>query len=81
MAKENDETTQQLKTSLESALKSHDWYYTFSDDRRVYTAGRASSDRLSAAYKSYKAAAGEDAALAVWNAAAPADFKKTKGAK
>lgn len=81
MTKENDEMIQKLKASLESALKSHDWYFAFSDDRRAYDAGKASSSRLSTVYESYKAMAGEDAALAVWNAAAPADFKKTKGAK
>ena len=81
MIEDSNETTQQLKTSLESALKSHDWYFAFSDDQRAYAAGKASSDRLSAVYESYKAAAGEDAALAAWNAAAPADFKKTRAVK
>ena len=36
MTKENDEMIQKLKASLKSALKSHDWYFAFSDDRRAY---------------------------------------------
>jgi len=28
------------------ALNSHDWYFEFSDDHRIWRAGRASLDRL-----------------------------------
>jgi hypothetical protein len=39
-----------------TALKRHDWFYPFSDDKRVYGAGSASASRLNATAKTNPAA-------------------------
>ncbi len=33
-------------TTLESLLKTHDWYYQYSDDHRVWTKGRERADEI-----------------------------------
>lgn len=35
---------------FEDLCKNHDWYYAYSDDHRVYTAGREAEGRLNARY-------------------------------
>ncbi len=50
-------------------LRTHDWYYFYSDDNRVYNAGSESSKRLSIAQKDC------DPDYELWNKYAPADQK------
>ena len=33
-------------TTLESLLKTHDWYYRYSDDHRVWSKGREQADEI-----------------------------------
>jgi len=35
-----------ILVKLEEKMKRHDWYYSYSDDHRSYTAGKASSEEL-----------------------------------
>ena len=76
MMKANDEAIQKAKADLESAIKGHDWYYAFSDDRRVFSAGQTRADQISRLFETCKSVAGEETAVAIWNSAAPADFRK-----
>ena len=53
------------------ALKSHDWYYDYSDDHSVWKQGEAERAQLRMMYRAF------DAGLArnVWNEHAPDTFK------
>lgn len=50
-------------------LKTHDWYYDFSDDYSAYKRGQASLSELVAMRKKL------DPDYAVWNQHAPQNFK------
>jgi len=50
-------------------LKSHDWYYDYSDDHSVWKRGVAARDRLRAMQKDL------DPTGEIWNEHAPADYK------
>ncbi len=53
-----------------AALKAHDWYYDYSDDHSVWSAGRAQRDQLRQLRKSL------DSDGKIWNEIAQADFKQ-----
>lgn len=59
--------TETILNDLKAAIDSHDWYYAMSDDYSAYTAGRASSARITALRK--------EAALAGCGTTATAMFK------
>jgi len=55
---------------LIAAMKVHDWYYDYSDDGRVYRAGRASEDNLEKLFQTC------GRPVAVWNEHCPKEFRK-----
>lgn len=55
------------------ALRGHDWYYDYTEDHRVWEAGRNQRDALNDMRKRF------DPTGEIWNQYAPADCKiKTK---
>ena len=55
-------------------LKGHDWYYTYSDDGRVYAKGKKSEDAVRAATKKLDEAGRGEEAEAIWSECAPKGF-------
>lgn len=51
------------------ALNAHDWWFAYSDDHGVYCKGRDSQQRLQAMQRAL------DADYAIWNSAAPVEFR------
>jgi hypothetical protein len=52
------------------ALRTHDWYFEFSDDHSVYEAGREARAQLQLAQREF------DPDCAIWNQHAPADYQR-----
>jgi hypothetical protein len=52
------------------ALRTHDWYFEFSDDHSVYAAGREARAQLQLAQREF------DPDCAIWNAHAPTDYRR-----
>lgn len=55
---------------LIKAMKSHDWFYDYSDDISVYRAGKASEQELYRLYVSL------GSPKAIWNEHCPEQFRK-----
>jgi transposase-like protein len=71
----NHEWSHEHETTLDDytkALQSHDWYYMYSDDHRVYKKGRESADLIQSMQPIH------DPDFAVWNEHAPDDCKVNK---
>ena len=64
---------------LAQCLKSHDWYYGYSDDHRVWSRGEEEHRRIYALYSKLSDEIGEEGALEVWNENAPLAFKRHGG--
>ena len=59
---------------LEKALKTHDWYFHYSDDHRYYTRGKAERDQIDRLInKAYADGFGEEARQ-LFNDLSPSDF-------
>jgi len=56
---------------LEEHLKNHDWYYTYSDDHRYWTAGCESADRLTKEMNELKSLGFGAEAQALWDTHCP----------
>lgn len=54
--------TELVREEYEQALRRHDWYYQYSDDRNSYRAGVASAGKISALRSRYEKLAGKEAA-------------------
>lgn len=65
-----------LKEMLVKALKGHDWYYSYSDDHRVWDRGRQASERIGSLMEQYTAEAGARAAAELWNSHCPKGFRR-----
>lgn len=63
---------------FDAMCKAHDWYYQYSDDHRVYTAGRDAESRLIARFNGLKRRFPE-ATLAIWNQYSPKEMQKENG--
>jgi hypothetical protein len=62
-------TTSSILTSYICLLRAHDWQFEFSDDHRVYRAGRAALATLRIAQKQC------DTSGEIWNTYAPEGYK------
>lgn len=58
----------------EAALASHDWYYNFSDDGRVWRAGEDAFKELVAMHRAQSWLIGRKAADALWIKHAPEGY-------
>ena len=61
-------------TELEEMLKSHDWYYSYSDDQRYYKRGMVERERIEAEIERLSAKGFRAEACALYNELKPADF-------
>ena len=61
-------------TELEEMLKSHDWYYSYSDDQRYYKRGMVERERIEAEIERLTAEGFRAEACALYNELKPADF-------
>jgi hypothetical protein len=71
-------TKEELKASeeaLRAELKRHDWYYTYSDDGRVFRRGSDHRKKIDLMFASFVKLMGATYANAVWNECAPKDFQ------
>lgn len=55
-----------------AALRNHDWSYDYSDDPRVYRAGRLEREALLAKQRVY------DPDWSIWNEIAPEGYKRVE---
>lgn len=60
---------------LEQRLKSHDWWYPYSDDHRYWKQGGQEMDAIRKLVARINDAGLEKEAEAIWKKTAPADFK------
>jgi len=67
-------TRDEMRVAYIAQLRSMDWSYEFSDDRRAYEAGRDSLAQLRAAQPKL------DPDALLWNAAAPAEYQIRRAA-
>jgi hypothetical protein len=58
-----------MESSYIDALKTHDWYYEYSDDHSVYSRGRASAQAI----QKMRDAIDED--FKIWNEYVPERFR------
>lgn len=56
---------------FETAIKSHDWYYMMSDDRRYWVAGQKESSNIKRLAKEINGLGGLDEAKQLWKEIAP----------
>lgn len=64
----HDENVEQYR----QMLRNHDWTYEYSDDHRVWTAGRRAREALVAKQRAY------DPDGVIWNEIAPEGYKLRK---
>lgn len=56
---------------FETAIKSHDWYYMMSDDRRYWVEGQKESSNITRLAKEISGLGGLDEAKKLWKEIAP----------
>jgi hypothetical protein len=61
-------------TELKEMLKSHDWYYSYSDDQRYYKRGMVERERIEAEIERLTAEGFRAEACALYNEMKPSDF-------
>jgi len=66
-----EEDSSNLLDTLESLLKTHDWWYMMSDDNRAYSNGSAQQSQIRKIMKDLEAAGQGDEAKALYNQYAP----------
>jgi hypothetical protein len=70
---EEEPINEESLSDLESALKSHDWWYAYSDDSRRYNSGERNWNSILRMIKSLKGKEAEK----LWNKYVPKDFNYT----
>jgi hypothetical protein len=68
-------TENPMLKELEQRLKSHDWWYPYSDDHRYWKRGGQEMDAIRKLVAQINEAGLEKEAEAIWKKTAPADFK------
>jgi hypothetical protein len=59
------------EVAVREMAKRHDWYYSYSDDGRVFRSGQASWERLWASVQAYKTLHGAEAAQVLYDSVRP----------
>lgn len=72
--------TNQLVEKFLSVSKHHDWYYQYSDDYSVWSAGNRHYSVISEAFRALQKV-DPDLAIDTWNSVAPKDMQYVKQAK
>jgi hypothetical protein len=57
-------------------LKTHDWYYQYSDDGNMYRRGKAEDDEIKSILKRIEFEYTEEYVKKIWNENVPKDFQK-----
>jgi hypothetical protein len=68
---EEEPISENTLSDLENRLKSHDWWYAYSDDSRKYNRGESNWSEITKMIKGMK---GDKDAEKLWNKYAPKDF-------
>jgi hypothetical protein len=68
-------TENPMLKELEDRLKSHDWWYSYSDDHRYYKQGRYEAEEIRKLVAKINDAGLQKQGEAIWKKTAPNDFK------